>query len=218
MTKEEVRELIEKTGILPAIRVASAEDALFAASAVYRGGIVVVELTMTVPGAIGVIQELGRMHPKLVVGAGTVLDVESSLRCVAAGAAFITSPGLDCGIVEFAKKQEVAVIPGALSPTEVMKAHKTGADLIKIFPCAQVGGPAYIKALKAPFPGISFVASGGVNQVTAHDFIRAGACALGIRQELIPPQAIARRNEDWILELTNRFLGIVAKARAEMQE
>jgi 2-dehydro-3-deoxyphosphogluconate aldolase/(4S)-4-hydroxy-2-oxoglutarate aldolase len=109
----------------------------------------------------------------------------------------------------------VAAIPGALTPTEVMIAHDAGADLIKIFPCAQVGGPSYIKALKAPFPHVSFIASGGVDQVTASDFIRSGACALGIRGKLIPPEAIERRDENWIHELAGRFLGIVKRTRTE---
>lgn len=218
MTREEVRGLIEKTGILPAIRVPSAEDALFAASTVFRSGISVVELTMTVPGAAGVIAELARTHPGHVVGAGTVLDIETARKCLDAGAAFLTSPGLESDVVTFAIRNKVAVIPGALTPTEVMMARKAGADLVKIFPCAQVGGPDYIKALKAPFPKVSLLASGGVNQLTAYHFIKAGACALGIGQELIPAQAVAARDEDWILELAGRFLGIVAKARAGMAE
>lgn len=217
MTREQVRSLIEKTGILPAIRVPSAEDALFAASAVFKGGIPVVELTMTVPGAIGVLADLRRIHPALVVGAGTVTDLETARRCLDAGAAFLSSPGLDTEIVEFAARHRLAVIPGALSPTEVMKAHRAGADIVKIFPCAQVGGPSYIKALKAPFPHVALMASGGVNQLTAEEFIMAGAVALGIRQELIPNQAVARRNEDWILELTQRFLETVKRTRMGMQ-
>lgn len=216
MTREEVRCLIEKTGILPAIRVHSTEDARFAASAVFRGGIPVIELTMTVPRAIELLSELPRLHPGLVVGAGTVTDLETARRCLDAGAAFLSSPGLDTVIVDFAAKRNVAVIPGALTPTEVMMAARHGADIVKIFPCSQVGGSSYIKALKAPFPHVRMLASGGVNQTTAHDFIVAGACALGIRQELIPHQAVARRNEDWIHELAQRFLEIAGKAREQL--
>ena len=202
-------------GILPAIRVPTAEDALFAAGQMVKWGIPVVELTMTVPGAIGVIRELTRTTPHLIVGAGTVLDLETARACLDAGAAFITSPGIDTDIVEFTVRHNVASIPGALTPTEVVTAHKAGADLVKIFPCAQVGGPDYIKALKNPFPHVPLIASGGVNQQTAGDFIRAGACALGIRGELIPPEAIQRRDENWIHELTGRFLGIVQRTRGE---
>src|SRR5580658_1238418 len=213
--KDEVCARIKEIGILPAIRVSSAEDALFAAGEMLKSGISVVELTMTVPGAIGVISELARTSPELIVGAGTVLDIETARACVDAGAAFITSPGMDPKTVEFVVRHNVAAIPGALTPTEVMMAHDAGADLIKIFPCAQVGGPSYIKALKAPFPHVPFIASGGVTQMTASDFIRSGACALGIRGKLIPPEAIERRDHNWIHELAGRFLGIVQRARTE---
>ena len=215
MKREDVCARIREIGILPAIRVPSAADALFAAGEMFQWGIPIVELTMTVPGAIGVITELSRTHPKLIVGAGTVLDIETARACVGAGASFVTSPGLDTRIVEFTAKHSVAAIPGALTPTEVMTAHNAGADLIKIFPCMAVGGPSYIKALKAPFPHVPFIASGGVNQTTASGYIRAGAAALGIRGELIPPEAIQRRDQNWIHELAGRFIAIVHRARTD---
>jgi 2-dehydro-3-deoxyphosphogluconate aldolase/(4S)-4-hydroxy-2-oxoglutarate aldolase len=133
---------------------------------------------------------------------------------LSAGAAFLTSPGLDLEIAAFAMKQGVLVIPGALTPTEVLAASRAGMDLIKIFPCAQVGGPGYIKALKAPFQKLALIASGGVNQTTASDFIRAGSAALGIGEHLIPVEAVRKKNEKWIRELAGRFLGIVKEARA----
>jgi 2-dehydro-3-deoxyphosphogluconate aldolase/(4S)-4-hydroxy-2-oxoglutarate aldolase len=215
MTKEEVCARIKAIGILPGIRVPSAKDALFAADEMLKWGIPVVELTMTVPGAIGVITELARTSPQLIVGAGTVRDLETARACIDAGAAFVSSPGIDPEVVEFTVRRNVCSIPGALTPTEVMMAIDSGADLIKIFPCAQVGGPSYIKALKAPFPHASFIASGGVDQITASDFIRAGAEALGIRGKLIPPEAIEKRDENWIRELAGRFLGIVQRTRVE---
>lgn len=214
-TKQEVCARIRKIGILPAVRVHSAEDALFAAREMLRNGIPVIELTTTVPGAARVIAELAKTSPELMVGAGTVLDEETARACVDAGAVFVTSPGIDPKVVEFTVKHNICAIPGALTPTEVMMAQNAGADLIKIFPCAQVGGPSYIKALRAPFPNIPFIASGGVDQVTASDFIRAGAQALGIRGKLIPPDAIEQRDHNWIHELTGRFLSIVQKTRAE---
>jgi 2-dehydro-3-deoxyphosphogluconate aldolase/(4S)-4-hydroxy-2-oxoglutarate aldolase len=214
-TKEEVCARIKEIGILPAIRVASAEDALFAASEMLKCGITVVELTMTVPGALGVLSELSRTSPELMVGAGTVLSIETVRACVDAGAAFVTSPGMNPKIVEFTVQHNVAAIPGALTPTEVMVARDAGADLIKIFPCAQVGGPSYIKALMAPFPHVPFIASGGVDQVTASDFIRAGAVALGIRGKLIPAEAIEHRDQNWIRELAGRFLSVVQRTRTE---
>jgi 2-dehydro-3-deoxyphosphogluconate aldolase/(4S)-4-hydroxy-2-oxoglutarate aldolase len=214
-TKEEVSARIREIGILPAIRVASAKDALFAAGEMMRWGIPVVELTMTVPGACGVIAELARTTPDLIVGAGTVLDIETARACLDAGASFVTSPGLDPKIVAFTTSRNVCAIPGALTPTEIMMARDAGADIIKIFPCSQVGGPSYIRSLKAPFPKVPFIASGGVDQLTASDFIRAGAVALGIRGKLIPPEAIERRDHNWIRELAGRFLSIVQHARQE---
>jgi 2-dehydro-3-deoxyphosphogluconate aldolase / (4S)-4-hydroxy-2-oxoglutarate aldolase len=214
--RDEVRAIIEETGIIPAIRVPSAEGALFAAAAIFRGGIRVIELTLTVPGAIGVLSELKNTHPELVVGAGTVLNVDTAQSCLDAGAAFLTSPGLDLEIVDFAVRRSVVVIPGVLTPTEVMIARKSRADFVKVFPCAQVGGPSYIRALRAPFPDVRMIASGGVNQQTAGDFIQAGAIALGIREELLPAEAIQGRDQDWIRELTHRFLTIVKRARNAM--
>ncbi len=214
MTREEVCARIQQTGIIPAIRVHTAKDAIFAANAVFNGGIMVAELTMTVPDAIETIAELMRVNPDAAVGAGTVLDVETAKRCIDAGASFLTSTGLDLDIVEFAEKNRVTVIPGALTPTEIMVAMKAGVDFIKVFPCAQVGGPSYIKAMKAPFPGARLIASGGVNQQTAGDFIHAGACALGIGEDLIPHEAIASQDLDWIRELSRRFQNIVKRARA----
>lgn len=214
MNRDEVRARIEQIGIVPAVRVASAEDALFASRAVLRGGIGVVELTMTIPGAAEVIAELARTNPDLIVGAGTVLDLDTAQRCLHAGAAFLTSPAVDLEIAGFAASHNVLVIPGALTPTEVVAASKAGMELIKIFPCAQVGGPGYIKALKAPFPHLALMASGGVNQQNTSDFIRAGAAALGVGEHLIPPDAVSRRNEDWIRELSGRFLGLIKGARA----
>ncbi|HZL58035.1 MAG TPA: bifunctional 4-hydroxy-2-oxoglutarate aldolase/2-dehydro-3-deoxy-phosphogluconate aldolase, partial [Bryobacteraceae bacterium] len=209
----DVRTRIEQSGIIPAIRVLNAEDAMFAANAVFDGGILVAELTMTIPGAPDVIRELVKRNPEAAVGAGTVLDVETARRCLDAGASFLTSTGLDRDMVAFAEKHKIAVIPGALTPTEVMIAHKAGVDFVKIFPCAQVGGPAYIKALKAPFPHVPMIASGGVNQQTAGDFIHAGAIALGIGEDLIPRDAIENRDLDWIRELCRRFQKIVKRAR-----
>jgi len=215
--KDEVRARIEEIGIIPAARLDSAEDALFAAEAVSSGGIPIVEVTMTVPGALNVISELTRSKPEITVGAGTVLDVETARRCLDAGANFLTSTGLDLEIVEFALKNEIVVIPGALTPSEIMMAWKAGSDFVKIFPCAQFGGSSYIKALKAPFPHVPLIASGGVNQQTAADFIRAGAVAVGIGTDLIEPEAIRQREHEWIRELAHRFLHLVAGARKQTQ-
>jgi 2-dehydro-3-deoxyphosphogluconate aldolase/(4S)-4-hydroxy-2-oxoglutarate aldolase len=160
-----------------------------------------------------VISELARNNPDLLVGAGTVLNLESAQRCLDAGAKFLTSPGLKLEIVEFAIKHNVVVIPGALTPTEIVAAWDAGADFVKVFPCAAVNGPSYIKSLKVPFPDIPLIASGGVNQKTAAEFIFAGATALGIGRDLIQPAAIERREREWIRELSHRFLEMVQEAQ-----
>jgi 2-dehydro-3-deoxyphosphogluconate aldolase/(4S)-4-hydroxy-2-oxoglutarate aldolase len=162
-----------------------------------------------------VIEELSRTRPELVVGAGTVLDMETAQACLDAGAVFLTSPGLDLEIVGLGAAKSVLVIPGALTPSEVTAARKAGVDFIKIFPCSLVGGAAYIKALKGPFPHMAFMASGGVNQKTAGDFIRSGASVLGIGEDLIPHEAVQRKDVTWIHELTRRFLGMVHAARSD---
>jgi 2-dehydro-3-deoxyphosphogluconate aldolase / (4S)-4-hydroxy-2-oxoglutarate aldolase len=214
MTTDEMFARIEEIGIIPAVRVSSAADALFASNAVFRGGIPVVEITMTVPGAPDVISELLGSGSELIVGAGTILDLDTARRSVNAGAMFLTSTGLDPRIVNFALKNDIPMIPGALTPSEVMGAIRAGADFIKIFPCSAMGGADYIRALKGPFPQIRLIASGGVNQQTAADFIRAGASAIGVGQDLLPREAIRLRNSDWIQELARRFMAMVQKGRS----
>ena len=217
MTKSDVRSRIEEIGIIPALRVNSADDALFAADAVAAGGIPIVEVTATVPGALEVIRRLAQ-NPDIIQGAGTVLDLSWARRCLDAGAQFITSPGFDSRIVEFAAHEGVLAMPGALTPTEVMDAAKAGADFVKVFPCAQLGGPGYIKALKAPFPDLRFIAAGGVNQTTVSGYIWAGASAVGIGSDLIHRDAIKRREQNWIVELARRYVRMVSEARAQLKE
>jgi len=200
---------------VPAIRVTSAEDALFAVESISDGGIPIVEVTMTVPGALAVVAEILRSQPGMIVGAGTVLDAATAQRCVDAGVHFLTSPGLLMPVMEVAARTNTAVLPGALTPSEICAAWQAGADFVKVFPCAPVGGPSYIKSMRGPFPEVPLLAAGGVNQQTAADYIMAGAAALGIGGDLIPRAAIQGRNRDWIHELAHRFLGIVRTARAK---
>jgi 2-dehydro-3-deoxyphosphogluconate aldolase/(4S)-4-hydroxy-2-oxoglutarate aldolase len=210
---------IAELGIIPSIRTASADEARWAAQTVLEAGISVVEITMTVPDALTVIADLARLAPDLIVGADSAWDVDTARRAVDAGAMFVTSPGLDSrAIMEFVHDKDTLVIPGALTPTEVSAAWQAGADFVKVFPCGSVGGPRYLRALRRPFPDIAFIASGGVNQVTAADYIRAGALAIGVSSSLIPEEAVERWNGDWIAELARRFLGIVKDARAEAAE
>lgn len=215
MNKETIRNRIEEIGIVPAIRLSSAEDALFAIDAVSESGIPIAEVTMTTPGAIEVISGLARNKPELIVGAGTVIDIKTAHRCLDAGAKFLTSPGLDIEVVEFAVKYNVVVFPGALIPTDIMAAWKAGADFVKVFPCSLLGGPNYIRTLKSPFPHIPFIASGGVTQENTADFIQAGVVGVGIGRDLINPEAVRRRQVDWIRELASRFLQIVSEARSQ---
>ena len=217
MKKEEVYSKILEVRIIPAVRTSSAEDARFAAHAVSEGGIPIVEMTMTVPGALGLIKDLVRNEPEVIVGAGTILDIDTARSCLEAGAAFLTSPGLDVSIVELAVKENVLVMAGAMTPTEVATAWKAGSDFVKVFPCAPIGGDAYIRALRGPFPQVPLIAAGGVNQQTAANFILAGATALGIGGELIPKAAIELRQPERIRELARRFLKLVRTARNQMQ-
>jgi 2-dehydro-3-deoxyphosphogluconate aldolase/(4S)-4-hydroxy-2-oxoglutarate aldolase len=213
LDKNQVSGKIEEIGIIPAIRTSSTEEALFAAEVIARGGIPIVEITMTVPGAIGVIAHLVKNLPEVIVGAGTVMDLETARLCVDSGARFLTCPGLDLEIVEFAKARNLTMMAGALTPTEIVTAWKCGSDFVKVFPCAQVGGDSYIRALKGPFPKIPLIAAGGVNQQTAANFILAGAVAIGIGRELIPTEAVQKRQEGRIRELAHRFLNFVQTAR-----
>ena len=213
LSKEEVRARILEVGLIPVVRASSAAEGKFAAEAVSRGGLPIVEITMTVPGAVEVIAELVQALPEVLVGAGTVLDAKMARRCLDAGAAFLVSPGLDLATVNLAKKEKVLMMAGALTPTEVMSAWKAGADFIKIFPCAQVGGPAYIKALKGPFPQVPMVPTGGVSLETAADFLAAGAAALGVGGELINKEAVQKRRADILEDLTQKFVQIVRNAR-----
>jgi 2-dehydro-3-deoxyphosphogluconate aldolase/(4S)-4-hydroxy-2-oxoglutarate aldolase len=215
MKKAEVRARIQEIGIIPGIRVATAAHARFAAEAVNRSGIPIAEITMTVPGALDVIAHLTKTLPDMVVGAGTVLDIETARRCLDAGAMFLTSTGLVPEVVEFALQNDLVVFPGAMTPTDVIAGWKMGADFVKIYPCGPLGGPSYIRALKLPFPQVPLIATGGVNQGTAGDFILNGATALGIGAELINPEGLPLMKEEQIRELARRYLKIVKTARAQ---
>ncbi len=213
MKREEVRNKIEEIGIVAAIRVDSAENALFAADAIYRGGIPIVEIPLTVPGAAEVISRLVKQNPQLVVGAGGVLNAQVAQTCLDAGAQFLTSDGLHPALVEFAARKEVVIFPGALTPSEIITAWESGCDFVKVVPCAHIGGEGYIRSVHKMYPQIPLIAAGGVNQETAPRYILAGAAALGIGGELIPTGAIQRRETDRIRELSRRFARFVESAR-----
>ncbi len=213
MTSKEVRARIEETGIVAAVRVYSAEEALFAAEAVVAGGIPVVEITLTVPQATEVIAHLVKKNPHIVVGAGGVMDTALARQCLDAGAQFLTSDGLRPAVIEFAVKQDVIAFAGALTPTEVITAWEARSDFVKVVPCAQIGGEIYIGSLHRMFPHIPLIAAGGVSQKNASKFIFSGATALGIGRELLPPEALRHRQAGRISNLARRFLSYVKSGR-----
>jgi 2-dehydro-3-deoxyphosphogluconate aldolase/(4S)-4-hydroxy-2-oxoglutarate aldolase len=214
MTREEVRKKIVEIGIVPVVRAASSQQAMQAAEAVCAGGIPIVEITMTVPGAIDVIAQLAKtMGRDVLIGAGTVLDADAAQRCLDAGAEFLVSPGFDLATVQLAKQRGKLMMAGALTPTEVIAAWKAGSDFVKIFPCGTVGGAKYIKALKAPLPQVPMIPTGGVNLNTAADFIQAGADALGIGGELVSAAALKSGNVNTITEAARQYVAIVRDAR-----
>jgi 2-dehydro-3-deoxyphosphogluconate aldolase/(4S)-4-hydroxy-2-oxoglutarate aldolase len=217
MDKQKVRERILEIGIVPVVRASSAGEACIAAEAVCQGGIPIVEITMTVPGAVELIRELVKnCGSEVLIGAGTVLNAEAARRCLDAGAQFLVSPGLNLQTVAFAAQEKILVMAGALTPTEVMAAWDAGADFVKVFPCGQVGGAKYIKALKGPFPQIPFIPTGGVNLNTAAEFLEAGCVALGIGGELVQADALKANKPEIIVENARRFLAIVQHTRAQM--
>ena len=217
MDKQRVRDRIVEIGVVPVVRASSAREAWMAADAVREGGIPIAEITMTVPGAVDVIRELTKSSAgDVLVGAGTVLNVEAAKRCLDAGAEFLVSPGLNLQVVQLAAKEGKLMMAGALTPTEVIMAWEAGSDFVKVFPCGQVGGAKYIRALKGPLPQVPLVPTGGVNLHTAAEFVEAGAAALGVGGELVPAEALKSRKPEIIIENARKFLAIVREARAQM--
>lgn len=217
MDKQQVRTRIEEIGIVPVVRASSPREACVAAEAVCKGGIPIVEITLTVPGAIEVIRELAKScGSEVLIGAGTVLTAADAQRCLEAGAQFLVSPGFNRATVDLAVRESTLIIAGALTPTEIIEAWTSGSDLVKVFPCGQVGGAKYIKALKGPLPQVPLVPTGGVNLATAAEFIEAGAAALGIGGELVHADALKSNKPAMIVETARKFLEIVATARAKL--
>jgi len=217
MDKQKVRERILEIGIVPVVRASSASEACLAADAVCQGGIPIVEITMTVPGALDVIRELVKnCGSDVLIGAGTVLNAQSAQKCLDAGAQFLVSPGFNLPTVDLAVREGKLIMAGALTPTEIMAAWDAGADFIKVFPCGQLGGPKYIKSLKGPFPEIPFVPTGGVNLATAAEFLEAGSVALGIGGELVQAHALKTKQPEIIIENARKFLAIVKQTCAQI--
>jgi 2-dehydro-3-deoxyphosphogluconate aldolase/(4S)-4-hydroxy-2-oxoglutarate aldolase len=206
---------IAEIGIVPVVRAGSLDEARRAVDAVYAGGISVIEITMTVPDAPAMIREVVRQYgDKVLAGAGTVVNEMQARMCVDAGAEFLVSPGLSVAVLNVAAALGKLAIPGALTPTEVMQALDAGVNLIKVFPCGSVGGPKYLKALRAPFPGVSFIPTGGVNLANAAEFFAAGAFALGVGADLVDLAALRANNAAKITEGARALVEAVKKARS----
>jgi 2-dehydro-3-deoxyphosphogluconate aldolase/(4S)-4-hydroxy-2-oxoglutarate aldolase len=218
MTRDEARALIIEIGVVPVIRVSSARNALAATEAIHAGGIPIVEITMTVPGAVDLIRELSqRVGKDVLVGAGTVINLAAARECLDAGADFLVSPGFDPQVVELAQLQDKLVIAGALTATEVIAAWNAGSDFVKVFPCSAVGGPKYIQLLRGPLPQIPLIATGGISLSTAADYIRAGALALGVSGDLCSSAALESGGTAGVTNSARLYVSAIREARAEVE-
>lgn len=214
MNKTEILHIIHTIGLVPVLRASSANEAIILADAILAGGVTVLEVTMTVPGAIQVMEQLANHHgEKLLIGAGTVLDAETARSCILAGARFVVSPALDLRTIELCRRYSVPIIPGALTPTEIVTAWQAGADVVKVFPCSALGGAKYLKALQGPLPQIQIIPTGGVSISTAAEFLAAGAFALGVGSDLVDAKAAAEGRTHVITDNARKYLDIVQNFR-----
>ncbi|MGD9629007.1 MAG: bifunctional 4-hydroxy-2-oxoglutarate aldolase/2-dehydro-3-deoxy-phosphogluconate aldolase [Pyrinomonadaceae bacterium] len=214
MSKAEILKQIEELGLVPVVRASSADEAMQVIEAIRAGGVNVLEITMTVPGAVRVIEKVADKYGSdVLVGAGTVLDPETARACLLAGAQFIVSPALNLDTIAMCHRYSSPIMPGVLTPTEVITAWSAGADIVKVFPCGSVGGASYIKNLKGPFPQVKMIPTGGVSLATAADFIKAGAAALGVGTDLVDVKAIREGKAGVVTERAKQFVQIVQEAR-----
>ena len=216
LTKSEVLQWISEVGVIPIVRVNSTDLARRAVAAIQKGGVTIVEITMTVPGAIRMIEELtNELGGEMLIGAGTVLDPGNAKECVAAGAQFVVSPALNPKTIAYCKDEGVIVLPGALTPTEIVTAWNLGADMVKIFPAGEIGGAGYLKAVKAPLPHIKMIPTGGVSLSTAKSFLEAGADALGVGGDLVTVSALKQGKDAHITDRARQYVQIVKEFRGE---
>jgi 2-dehydro-3-deoxyphosphogluconate aldolase/(4S)-4-hydroxy-2-oxoglutarate aldolase len=215
MTKQQIVSSMLEIGIVPIIRVNSEEAAIKSIEAVYEGGIRSAEITMTTPGAIRALEKLAdAFGDKMILGAGTVLDPETARATILAGARFLVTPALKVATIEMARRYSTVICPGALTPTEILTAWEAGADFVKVFPCSNVGGAKYIKAVKAPLPQVEMIPTGGVNLDTIGDFLKAGASAVAVGSELIDNETIQAGRYEVFTERAKQFLAAVKAARS----
>jgi 2-dehydro-3-deoxyphosphogluconate aldolase/(4S)-4-hydroxy-2-oxoglutarate aldolase len=216
MEKREVFKRMITEGLIPVIRVSSAQEAIDVADAIKEGGVTLIEITMSVPGAIDTIKELTQKYKdEIIMGAGTVLDPETGRTALLAGAQFIVSPTLNLDLIQLAHRYSAVVIPGTMTPTEILTAWNAGADMVKVFPAAQLGGPEYIKAIRGPLPQILLVPTGGVNLQNAGAFIKAGAAALAVGGELVDKKAVKEKKFNVITENTRAYLKVIREAKGK---
>jgi 2-dehydro-3-deoxyphosphogluconate aldolase/(4S)-4-hydroxy-2-oxoglutarate aldolase len=214
MDKAAVLKCLQETGLVPVLRAKSVEKAIALAVAVAAGGVNVLEVTMTVSGAIEVMRRLAAERPDILVGAGTVLDAETARACILEGAQFVVSPALNLKTIEMCHRYSIAVLPGALTPTEVLTAWEAGADVVKVFPAGAMGGAKYLASLKGPFPQIKMIPTGGVSLATAAEFLHAGAFALGVGSDLVDSRAMAAGKPEVVTETARKYMAIVREFRA----
>jgi 2-dehydro-3-deoxyphosphogluconate aldolase/(4S)-4-hydroxy-2-oxoglutarate aldolase len=216
MRRKEILDSIINIGVVPVVRTGSAESAVRAVEAVFKGGIRAAEITMTVPGALRALEKVAdEFGDRITLGAGTVLDPETARVCLLAGAQFLVTPVLNFPAIETANRYSKVITAGALTPTEVLAAWEAGADIVKIFPCGAMGGPKYIRALKAPFPEIEMIPTGGVTLETTAEFLKAGACAVAVGSDLIDVKNMAEGHFEVFVERARKFLTEVARARGK---
>lgn len=209
MQKLETMRALREIGLVPVLRANGVEQAMELAEAIAAGGVTVLEVTMTVPGAIEVMRRLRKQRPEMLVGAGTVLDPETARMCILEGARFVVSPALNVRTIEMCQRYSIPVLPGALTPTEIVTAWQAGADVVKVFPAGAMGGAKYIRALKAPLPHVEMIPTGGVSLGTALEFLEAGAFGLGVGADLMDARALAEGRHASITENARRYLEIV---------
>ena len=210
MTKTEVLATLKSIGLVPVLRAESVDKALALAEAIAAGGVTVLEITMTVPGAIQVMRKLAETRPDILIGAGTVLDPETARMCILEGAQFVVSPALNLATIDMCHRYSIAALPGALTPTEIVTAWQAGADVVKVFPANSMGGASYLKSIKAPLPQVELIPTGGVSLATAEDFLKSGAFALGVGADLVDSKAAP----ETITENARKYIAIVQKFRA----
>src|SRR6267143_6370524 len=213
MSKEDQLRHVLECGIVAVVRAPDSQQLVEVVRALADGGVTVVEITMTVPGALDVLRQVREaLGDRLLLGAGTVLDAETARAVLLAGAEYIVAPTVNLDVIRLCRRYDKLVMPGAFTPTEILSAWEAGADIVKVFP-AEVLGPAFFKALRGPLPHVRLMPTGGVDLKTAGEFLRAGACALGIGGQLVEPKAVAERNFDRIRDLARQYVGVVKQAR-----